>query len=50
MLAAGYNLNPDVITSIIKYGADTNAKDLKGKTVLDYAKRNPNPEVLELFS
>ena len=50
MLAAAYNLNPDVITTIINYGADMNAKDLKGKTVLDYAKRNPNPEVLELFS
>jgi ankyrin repeat protein len=37
MLAAGANRNPEVITTLLKAGADAKAKDRRGKTALDYA-------------
>lgn len=41
MFANSYNSNPDVITILVKNGADIKAKDKDGKTALDYAKENP---------
>ena len=38
--AAMYSENPEVISVLLKAGADPNAKDEFGKTVLDYAKEN----------
>ena len=46
MLAAKYNQNPEVITILLKAGADIKAKVLSGATALMWAAgSNQNPEV-----
>lgn len=40
MYAAEDNQNPDVITILLKAGADAKAKDKVGRTAFDYAKDN----------
>jgi ankyrin repeat protein len=40
MDAARRNPNPEVISVLLKAGADVNTKDNEGKTALDYAKEN----------
>ena len=46
-LAAEFNENPEVVTLLIKAGADVNAKDGNGFTPLYYAASfNENPEVV----
>ncbi|MDP7560231.1 MAG: ankyrin repeat domain-containing protein, partial [Planctomycetota bacterium] len=40
MHAARYNSNPEVITVLLKAGANAKAKDGAGKTALDYVKQN----------
>jgi ankyrin repeat protein len=42
MYAAETNQNPEVITTLLKSGADAKAKDNAGKTALDYAQDNEN--------
>ena len=42
MLAAGHNKNPEVITTLLKNGADAKAKDNRGKTAFDYAQDSGN--------
>ncbi|MGA2641203.1 MAG: ankyrin repeat domain-containing protein [Spirochaetia bacterium] len=48
MLAAKYNQNPEMITTLLKAGADVNAKDTQlGWTPLVYAAQgNQNPELI----
>ena len=41
MYASWYNKNPEIITTLLKHGADAKAKSSEGKTALDYAKDNP---------
>ena len=41
MYAAGFNKNPDVITTLLNAGADAKAKSNEGKTAFDYAQNNP---------
>jgi len=41
MFAAGSNTNPDVISVLIKAGADVNARNERGWTALKFAKDNP---------
>ena len=41
MGAAWLNKNPEVIKTLIRHGADVNARREDGQTVLDYAKENP---------
>jgi len=40
MIAARHNKNPEVITVLLKAGADVKAKNNDGKTALDCAKNN----------
>jgi ankyrin repeat protein len=40
MYAAGNNQNPEVITTLLKAGADGKAKSTDGKTAFDYAQAN----------
>jgi ankyrin repeat protein len=40
MLAAGTNTNPEVVTLLLKSGADAKAKDQNGKTALERAQLN----------
>jgi hypothetical protein len=40
MWAADRNENPEVISVLLKAGADVNAKHRSGRTALDYAKEN----------
>lgn len=42
MWAAGYNQNPEVISTLLKAGADAKVKDHAGKAVFDYALDNEN--------
>ena len=51
MYAAGGNNSTAVVKALIAAGADTSIKDsfFFGKTAKDYAKDNPNPEVLKIF-
>lgn len=37
---AEFNPNPEVITKLLKAGADPKAKDKDGRTAFDYAKDN----------
>ena len=39
-LTARYNDNPEVITALIKAGANINARDINGSTTLDWAAGN----------
>jgi len=41
MHGAECNENPDVITTLLKAGADAKAKSIEGKTAFDYAQNNP---------
>lgn len=41
MIALHFHGNPEVIDALLKAGADVKAKTKDGKTVLDYAQRNP---------
>ncbi len=40
MDAAGSNMNPEVITTLLKAGADAKAKDNYGETAFGYAQNN----------
>ncbi|MCX6088872.1 MAG: ankyrin repeat domain-containing protein, partial [Candidatus Atribacteria bacterium] len=40
MWAAAYNQNPEVITTLIKAGADAKIVDNHGKKAIDYAEEN----------
>ena len=42
--AAEQNPNPEVITTLLKAGANAKVKDNDGKTALDYAKKNDKLE------
>ncbi|MGA2640617.1 MAG: SUMF1/EgtB/PvdO family nonheme iron enzyme [Spirochaetia bacterium] len=48
MLAAGSNQNPEVITTLLKAGADLNVLDrqLQRSALIYAARSNPNPEVI----
>jgi ankyrin repeat protein len=50
MVAARYNQNPEVITTLLKAGADAKAKDSAGKTAFDYAKNNDRLEGTDAYS
>ena len=43
------NNHPDVVSYLVDHGADINKKDTYGLTVLDYAKRYRNNEVIEVL-
>lgn len=48
MAAAASNSNPDVVASLVRWGADENARDNNRRTPLIYAARySHNPKVLE---
>jgi ankyrin repeat protein len=48
--AATFNQNPEVITTLLKAGADVNVKDISGETALMYAAgNNPNPDVIDML-
>jgi ankyrin repeat protein len=50
MYAAEYNQNPEVITTLLKAGADLEAQDKTGMTALMYAAAaNPIPEVITVL-
>ena len=49
MTAAAFNANPEVITALLKLGADPKAKDSSGKTALDYAKENEKLKNTDAF-
>ena len=40
MYTADTNPNPEVITTLLKAGADAKAKNRDGKTAFDYAQKN----------
>lgn len=40
MVAAGWNQKPEVITTLLKAGADGKAKDSWGRTAFDHAQNN----------
>ena len=42
--------NEDIVTQLLKAGADINAKDFMGRTAYDYAKKSNNPVVIELVT
>lgn len=46
MFAAESNPKQEVIAALVKAGADINAKDDMGRSVIEYGRRNRNPEVL----
>ena len=47
MLAAGFNENPEVITTLLQAGANVNAQDNDGATALMWAAQyNESPEVI----
>lgn len=48
-LAASYNKNPEVITTLLKAGADLEARDKNGKTVLMYAATFNNPDMIAVL-
>ena len=49
MAAADYNPNPEVITMLVKAGADVNAQTRDGYTALMYAAGQRNPEVITML-
>ena len=48
-LAAGFSGNPEVITTLIKAGADVNAKTMRRRTPLDHAESGRKPKNAELI-
>ena len=47
MYAAGYNVDPEVITTLLKAGTDIKARDKDGMTAQMWAaSKNENPEVI----
>jgi ankyrin repeat protein len=48
MAAAAWNPNPEVITTLLKAGADIKARDENGATVLMAATYNTNPEAITM--
>ena len=42
-----YLVKPEIVEAFIKHGADVNAKNLEGKSVLDYA--NGRKEIVDLL-
>ncbi|MCL1876223.1 MAG: ankyrin repeat domain-containing protein, partial [Synergistaceae bacterium] len=40
MMAAAQNKNPEIISILLKNGADAQAKDKDGKSAIDYARKN----------
>ncbi len=49
-LASDTSSNPEIIKLLIEAGADVDYKDKNGFTAKDYAKRNQNSEIREIFS
>jgi hypothetical protein len=49
MFAAGNNTNPEVIMTLLKFGADAKAKDNSGSPVMACAKGNKNLINTEAF-
>jgi len=49
MYAAEYNPNPEVIATLLKAGADINARNGFDATVLMFAVHNPNPAVITML-
>jgi ankyrin repeat protein len=49
MEAAMHNQNPEVIAALLKAGADAKAKDLFGKTALNYAQGNADQKDTDAF-
>jgi len=49
MLAARNSSNPEVITALIKGGADAKLKDISGRMAIDIAKGNKNLENTNAF-
>ncbi len=47
MDAAAYNTNPDILSLLIKAGADVKAEDKEYKSVLFWAISNPNLGILK---
>ena len=48
MLAAQYSENPEILSALLRAGADLNAKNKVGKTPLMYAAQySKNPEVIK---
>lgn len=47
--AAAFSENPEISKTLLDFGADIYAKAQNGRTVLDYAEKNKNPEVLKLL-
>jgi ankyrin repeat protein len=49
MLAALENKNAEVVSMLVKAGADIGAKNREGRTALDWAAENKNPEVASVL-
>ena len=49
MYAAGSNPNPEVVTTLLKAGANGKAKDSAGKTPFDYAGNNQKLKGTDAF-
>ncbi len=44
-----YLVKPEIVRAFIKHGADINAKNNRGVSVLDYVKRTNRPEIIDMF-
>ena len=49
LMSAVYKNKPDFVEVLLKAGADPDMKNKEGKTAKDYARLNPNPEILKIF-
>lgn len=49
MAAANYNLNPEMIATLLKAGADVKAQTKDGYTALMFAAGQQNPEVITML-
>ena len=49
LISAANCNDSEVITALLALGADPKAEDGKGKTAMDYARKNKNPENTEAF-
>jgi uncharacterized protein len=49
MFAASYNPNPEVISVLLKAGADVKAQDGNGRTALMWAAADQNPDVITVL-